>query len=66
MSEGNVHTSNLTFLFQTYTLYWVGTKPVLKDFEGKSNLLKKRFKHCLEDLFLLIEAKRQSFYFLPS
>ena len=47
----------------------MGTKYVSKDFEGKSNLLKKGFELGLEDLFLLIEAKRQSFYFftfLPS
>ena len=46
------------------------TKHILKDFEGKSNLLKKGFKLGLEDLFLLIEAKKQStfnfFTFLPS
>ena len=39
------------------------TKHVLKDFEGKISLLKKGFKLILEDLFLLIEAIKQSFNF---
>ena len=43
----------------------MGTKHVLRDFESNSNLLKKGFKLGLEDLFLFIEAIRQSSYFLP-
>ena len=48
MAEWNVNTAKLNIFIPNF-----GKKHVLKDFEGKVNLLKKGFKLTLEDFFLL-------------